>query len=43
MHNFSGAHLVGSIGLDSVEDVFRTVGSQLGPHLRLVPVTSKRV
>jgi hypothetical protein len=30
-------HLVGSIGLDTVEDVFRTVGTQLGPHLRRVP------
>ncbi len=30
-------HLVGSIGLDTVEDVFRTVGSLLGPNLRRVP------
>jgi hypothetical protein len=30
-------HLVGSIGLDTVEDVFRTVGKELGPHLRRVP------
>jgi hypothetical protein len=30
-------HLVGSIGLDTVEDVFRTVGSELGPHLRRIP------
>jgi hypothetical protein len=31
------AHLVGSIGLDTVDDVFRTVGSLLGPYLRRVP------
>ena len=30
-------HLVGSIGLDTVEDVFRTVGNELGPHLQRVP------
>jgi methionine synthase II (cobalamin-independent) len=30
-------HLVGSIGLDTVEDVFRTVGSLLGPYLRRIP------
>ena len=30
-------HLVGSIGLDTVDDVFRTVGSLLGPYLRRVP------
>jgi hypothetical protein len=30
-------HLVGSIGLDTVEDVFRTVGHLLGPHLRRIP------
>jgi hypothetical protein len=30
-------HLVGSIGLDTVEDVFRTVGALLGPHLRRIP------
>jgi hypothetical protein len=30
-------HLVGSIGLDTVEDVFRTVGKELGPHLQRVP------
>jgi len=30
-------HLVGSIALDSVEDVFRTVGSVLGRRLRRVP------
>jgi hypothetical protein len=30
-------HLVGSIGLDTVEDVFRTVGKELGPHLRRIP------
>ena len=31
------AHLVGSIGLDNVDEVFRTVGSLLGPYLRRVP------
>lgn len=31
------AHLVGSIGLDTVDEVFRTVGSLLGRHLRRVP------
>src|SRR5580700_1931430 len=30
-------HLVGSIGLDTVEDVFRTVGPLLGRRLRRVP------
>jgi methionine synthase II (cobalamin-independent) len=30
-------HLVGSIGLDTVEEVFRTVGKALGPYLRRVP------
>jgi hypothetical protein len=30
-------HLVGSIGLDTVEEVFRTVGKMLGPYLRRVP------
>jgi hypothetical protein len=30
-------HLVGSIGLDSVEEVFRTVGSLLGGRLKRVP------
>ena len=30
-------HLVGSIGLDTVEDVFRTVGKELGPHLQAHP------
>ena len=30
-------HLVGSIGLDTVEDVFRAVGGQLGPYLRRIP------
>jgi methionine synthase II (cobalamin-independent) len=33
----STVHLVGSIGLDTVEDVFRTLGRLLGPHLRRVP------
>ena len=31
------AHLVGSIGLDTVDEVFRTVGEMLGPYLRRVP------
>jgi hypothetical protein len=31
------AHLVGSIGLDTVDEVYRTVGELLGPHLRRVP------
>ena len=31
------AHLVGSIGLDTVDDVFRTVGETIGPYLRRVP------
>lgn len=31
------AHLVGSIGLDTVDEVFRAVGSLLGPYLRCVP------
>jgi hypothetical protein len=35
--NTPGVHLVGSIGLDTVEEVFRTVGEVLGPHLRRVP------
>lgn len=30
-------HLVGSIGLDSVEDVFKTVGRTLGRRLKRVP------
>jgi hypothetical protein len=30
-------HLVGSIGLDTVEEVFRTVGRMLGPYLRRIP------
>src|SRR5580658_10423828 len=30
-------HLVGSIGLDNVDEVFRSVGKQLGPYLRRVP------
>jgi hypothetical protein len=30
-------HLVGSIGLDTVEEVFRTVGGMLGPHLCRIP------
>jgi hypothetical protein len=33
----AGVHLVGSIGLDTVEDIFRVVGKELGPHLRRVP------
>ncbi len=30
-------HLVGSIGLDTVDEVFATVGKLLGPYLRRVP------
>src|SRR5579872_7512342 len=30
-------HLVGSVALDSVEEVFRTVGTVLGRRLRRVP------
>src|SRR5215212_6860746 len=30
-------HLVGSIGLDSVEEVFSTVGRLLGKHIKRVP------
>ncbi len=30
-------HLVGSIGLDTVEDVFRAVGGLLGPYLQRIP------
>ena len=33
----SKVHLVGSIGLDSVEEVFGTVGPLLGPYLRRIP------
>jgi hypothetical protein len=34
-------HLVGSIGLDNVDEVFRTVGSLLGPYVRRVPARSE--
>ena len=30
-------HLVGSIGLDTVDEIFATVGRLLGPHLRRIP------
>jgi len=30
-------HLVGSIGLDSVEEIFSTVGKTLGKHLKRIP------
>jgi hypothetical protein len=33
----NSVHLVGSIGLDTVDEVFGTVGRQLGPYLRRVP------
>jgi methionine synthase II (cobalamin-independent) len=33
----AAVHLVGSIGLDTVEEVFATVGRTLGPWLRRVP------
>jgi hypothetical protein len=35
--SLAAIHLVGSIGLDTVEDVFRTAGKMLGPYLRRVP------
>ncbi|HEX4411818.1 MAG TPA: hypothetical protein VH206_23845 [Xanthobacteraceae bacterium] len=31
------AHLVGSIGLDTVDEVFASVGALLGPHLKRIP------
>jgi hypothetical protein len=33
----SNVHLVGSVGLDTVDDVFRTCGSLFGPQLKRVP------
>jgi hypothetical protein len=36
-HPPDAVHLVGSIGLDTVEDVFHVVGPLLGPHLRRIP------
>lgn len=33
----TGVHLVGSIGLDTVDDVFLTAGKLLGPYLKRVP------
>lgn len=32
-----GAHLVGSVALDSAEDVFDAAGTHLGSHLRRIP------
>ncbi len=32
-----GAHFVGSVGLDTAEDVFRVVGSSLGKYLKRIP------
>ena len=32
-----GAHLVGSLPLDNAEEVFETVGTQLGQHVRRIP------
>ncbi|HVJ26074.1 MAG TPA: hypothetical protein VM493_00985 [Vicinamibacterales bacterium] len=32
-----GAHLVGSLPLNDAEDVFKTVGSELGDHVRRIP------
>src|SRR5262249_44421821 len=32
-----GVHLVGSIGLDTVDEVFGAVGQLLGPYLRRIP------
>ena len=37
MTSIDRVHLVGSIGLDSVEEVFRTVGPLLGRRLRRIP------
>jgi hypothetical protein len=37
MYTPDSVHLVGSIGLDSVEDVFSTVGPLLGRRLRRIP------
>lgn len=31
------AHLVGSIGLDTVDEIFKVVGTSLGKHLRRIP------
>ncbi len=36
-HHLDGVHLVGSIGLNTVEEVFHTVGRQLGDRLRRIP------
>jgi methionine synthase II (cobalamin-independent) len=36
-HAPTNVHLVGSIGLDTVEEVFRTVGPLLGRRLRRIP------
>lgn len=33
----TSVHLVGSVGLDSVNEVFMTAGRLLGPHLRRMP------
>ena len=33
----TGVHLVGSIGLDSVDEVFMTAGKMLRGHLKRVP------
>jgi len=33
----NGVHLVGSVGLDTVEELFRTVGGLLGAYLRRIP------
>ena len=37
MEGVMKVHLVGSIALDTVEEIFRTVGTLLGPHLSRVP------
>lgn len=37
MRRPSSVHLVGSIGLPTVEEVFRIVGGTLGPYLRRIP------
>jgi hypothetical protein len=33
----NSVHLVGSIGLDTVDEVFQSVGKALGPYLRRIP------
>ena len=37
LHPPRSVHLVGSIGLDTVENVFNVVGKKLGPYLKRIP------